>query len=258
MTAAPGTAHLVFAIEAPLASWGDIAVGEMRPSRDRPTRSCLAGLIAACLGVRRGAEGELQALDALRFAVRVDEAGVPIHDYHTVQVPRSQKGVRHRTRRDELEWERRRDLGTILSTRAYRMEVRARVVVVRSEPAGNLCPTLERIAEAMNEPAFAPFLGRRTCPLAAPLFPVVVSAETFEEAEERYAAQRTTNGCEASRRRGRARWYWEEGCFAPFEAHRQHQVNDRCVSHGGRLFAQRTEYEAVVEVGGAGGGDVSE
>ena len=37
---------LVFRLFGPLASWGEIAVGQVRPSAVRPTRSALLGLLA--------------------------------------------------------------------------------------------------------------------------------------------------------------------------------------------------------------------
>ena len=48
--------HLLFQLYGPLASWGEIAVGEQRPSRDRPTKSAIMGLLAAALGVERDQE----------------------------------------------------------------------------------------------------------------------------------------------------------------------------------------------------------
>ena len=44
---------LVFQLQAPLAAWGDIAVGECRPTMAYPGQSALLGLLAAALGVRR-------------------------------------------------------------------------------------------------------------------------------------------------------------------------------------------------------------
>ncbi|MGH0036461.1 MAG: type I-E CRISPR-associated protein Cas5/CasD [Myxococcota bacterium] len=258
MSTATTTPHLVFGLQAPLASWGDVAVGEMRPSANRPTRSCLAGLVAACLGLRRCDEERLRALDALRFAVRVEEAGLPMHDYHTVQVPRAHKGVRHHARRDELEWKPRRSLGTILSTRAYRMEVRANVAVTRGETERMDCPSLELIARAMQEPVFAPYLGRRSCPLAAPLAPRIIFAETFTEAESSYRAGQRSRVEARSENEAKAHWYWEDGCATPAEAHRVHSRTDHCVSHTHRLFSERTEYEAILVRDDPGENHVSE
>ncbi len=53
---------LVFRLYGPLASWGDIAVGEQRPTTPHPSKSAVLGLIAAALGVRRDEEERQQAL----------------------------------------------------------------------------------------------------------------------------------------------------------------------------------------------------
>ena len=45
--------YLVFRLYGPMCSWGDIAVGEVRPSTVHPSKSAILGLIAAALGVKR-------------------------------------------------------------------------------------------------------------------------------------------------------------------------------------------------------------
>jgi len=66
---------LLFRLYGPLASWGEIAVGEVRPTALQPTRSALLGLLGAALGVRRGDDEAFSALGAtLRFAIFVDRS----------------------------------------------------------------------------------------------------------------------------------------------------------------------------------------
>ena len=47
---------LIFRLYGMMASWGDIAVGELRPTFDHPSRSAIVGLLAAALGIRRDEE----------------------------------------------------------------------------------------------------------------------------------------------------------------------------------------------------------
>ena len=47
--------YVVFRLAAPLASFGEVAVGERRPTADRPTRSAVIGLLGAALGAATGA-----------------------------------------------------------------------------------------------------------------------------------------------------------------------------------------------------------
>ena len=64
---------LLFRLSGPLASWGEIAVGERRSSWPRPSKSAVLGLVAAGLGYRPARRERSCALnDGLNFAVRVD------------------------------------------------------------------------------------------------------------------------------------------------------------------------------------------
>ena len=79
---------LLFQLQANLAAWGDVAVGEFRGSRDQPGASALVGLLGAALGVRREDEAAHATLrDGYCFAVGLVSAGQLLRDYHTAQVP---------------------------------------------------------------------------------------------------------------------------------------------------------------------------
>ena len=54
---------LTFALAAPLAAMGEIAVGERRGGWDSPGRSAILGLIAGCLGLEREDEAAHAALE---------------------------------------------------------------------------------------------------------------------------------------------------------------------------------------------------
>ncbi|MDD5036069.1 MAG: type I-E CRISPR-associated protein Cas5/CasD, partial [Methylococcaceae bacterium] len=94
---------LVFRLYGPLASWGDIAVGEQRPTTPHPSKSAILGLVAAALGIRRDENKRHQDLAAgYGYAVRVDAPGVLLRDYHTTQIPDSTKFLKYsHSRRDE-------------------------------------------------------------------------------------------------------------------------------------------------------------
>jgi CRISPR system Cascade subunit CasD len=172
---------LLFRLFGPLASWGEIAVGEVRPTALQPTRSALLGLLGAALGLRRGDDAAFSALGAtLRFAVFVERAGVPARDYHTVQVAAPRRGRTPLTRADQLR-ERRHDLGTILSYRDYRCDALYDVVAWH-EGGGPPAFPLERLEAALKRPVFTLYLGRKSCPLALPLGARVVEAENARAA----------------------------------------------------------------------------
>lgn len=175
--------YLLFRLYGPMASWGEIAVGESRHSAIYPGKSALLGLMAAALGIRREEEQRLTTLAAgYRFAVKVINAGHPLRDYHTAQAPDSVGKFVYRTRRDELVVGKER-LGTILSSREYRCDALALVAVV----AENGAPySLEEIRTALLKPRFHLYLGRKSCPLAASLNPLVRDATGFGDALDNY------------------------------------------------------------------------
>ncbi|MBP9893554.1 MAG: type I-E CRISPR-associated protein Cas5/CasD, partial [Planctomycetes bacterium] len=172
---------LVFQLQAPLASWGEPAVGEYRGSHGYPGESALLGLLGAALGLRREDEAAHAALrQGYSFAVGVQSIGKLLRDYHTAQVPgrTSLKGRPHATRRDELRVPKD-ELNTILSTRDYRQDAACLVAVQPSEEAPY---ALETLAEALKKPRFVLYFGRKSCPPAVPLCPQVIEALSALEA----------------------------------------------------------------------------
>lgn len=170
---------LVFRIFAPMASWGEAAVGGTRPSATYPGRSAVLGLLAGALGIPREDEPRQAALrDAVEVAVKQYSPGVLIRDYHTTQVPgrTAAKGVR--SRRDALAVPKAR-LHTILSTREYRCDGYWTVAIRLADSSRW---TLAELEAALRRPGFIPYLGRKSCPLAAPLDPRMVTTAGVREA----------------------------------------------------------------------------
>ncbi|MBA2780719.1 type I-E CRISPR-associated protein Cas5/CasD [Billgrantia kenyensis] len=171
--------HLVFRLYAPMASWGEAAVGETRPTATYPGRSAILGLVGAALGIRRDDdEGQRRLRKGLQVAVKQRSPGLLLRDYHTVQVPPSQAKVTHRTRREELSVPKE-TLNTILSSRDYRCDG-LWSVAIRLTPEAVW--TLEELTTALEKPRFPLYLGRKACPLAAPLVPTVIEASCWRQA----------------------------------------------------------------------------
>lgn len=180
------TDFLLLTLYAPLASWGDIAVGESRGSWDRPSRSAVLGLLGAALGIVREDQGAHDALDrGYGVAVRLDAAGAPLSDYHTAQTA-SQSVVRKARPRTRAQLLATGEPETILSRRAYRQDALATVAVwARGQAAPRW--TLHELAGALEKPAFVLYAGRKANAFGAPLDPTVVDAETLRAALERRA-----------------------------------------------------------------------
>jgi CRISPR system Cascade subunit CasD len=175
--------YLLFRLYGPLASWGDIAVGESRHSFNGPTKAAVMGLVGAALGIRREEESQHLALNQhYTMATAVLNPGQLLRDYHTVQAPDSVGKFHYRTRRDELVVGKER-LGTILSSREYRTDALAWVALKADE---NAPFSLGQLVSALKEPVFILYLGRKSCPLSAPLDPQIIQADGFSQAFSRY------------------------------------------------------------------------
>jgi len=195
------TDFLLLTIYAPLASWGEIAVGETRGSWDRPSRSALLGLLGAALGLLRDDQAAHDALGAgYGVAVRADAVGAPLSDYHTTQTTGAAavKRARPRTRAELLAAGERE---TILSRRAYRQDALATVALwARADARWSL----EGLADALRRPVFVPYAGRKANALGVPLAPEIVSAATLADALAMRAVG--PRGLDARRLVGDRRW----------------------------------------------------
>ena len=247
--------YLVFRLYGPMASWGEIAVGESRHSAVYPSRSALLGLLGAALGVEREDDaGQMALVSGYRLAVKMISAGSPLRDYHTVQAPPQRRNTKYRTRRQELA--DGEQLNTLLSAREYRCDAMALVVV---EAWNNALWPLEQMQKALLRPVFALYLGRKSCPLALPLDPQLIEAENAWMAASRtrqpslasllYSDQQHPWPAKSDRyllRPSAPRFYWEEGMISGVQQSMQLMRNDQPLSRRRWQFAPRREWMALL------------
>ncbi|KGM28861.1 type I-E CRISPR-associated protein Cas5/CasD [Photorhabdus akhurstii] len=170
-------AYLVFRLYGPMASWGQPAVGGERPTELYPGRSAILGLLGAALGIRRDDESELAKLQkSVLIAIKQTVPGSLMRDYHTTQVPTHNSNVVHQNRKSELRSDR---LNTILSNRDYRCDGIWIVAITLTEHTGF---TLEQLRDALLKPVFILHLGRKSCPLALPLCPKLITSSALKTA----------------------------------------------------------------------------
>jgi len=167
------TDYLIFMLTAALASTGEFAGHERRGSVGWPGRSALLGMVAAAQGIRRDEADRLAELEQLKTAVAVFDEGGPLRDYHTVMTVPTAKAKRPNSRREALSIAGQ-DVNTIITKRDY-----------RSSPLFGIAlwgPNLDVVRNNLLCPHFNLYFGRKSCPLAAPLAPEIVHAETVEAA----------------------------------------------------------------------------
>jgi CRISPR system Cascade subunit CasD len=172
---------IVFRLDAPLAAFGDLTVGERRSTHSRPACSAILGLVAGALGIARDAPGHEALAAGLAMAVRCDGLGAPLADFHTAQTPPQRRGRGYATRKEELAV--KADLGTIISRRDYWTNAAFTVLLW---PNAKTPYQAAEIATALNRPKYAGFVGRRACPLGRPPAAKLIAAATVSEALDAY------------------------------------------------------------------------
>ena len=137
---------LLLRLVGPLQAWGADSKFETRRTERMPTKSGVLGMVAAALGRRRDAD--LSDLSALRFGVRVDQEGSLLRDYHTAHSEKS----------------------SYITERWY-LENAVFLVGLESEDTA----FLEQLKNALMNPVYPLYLGRRACPPELPLVLDIVS-----------------------------------------------------------------------------------
>lgn len=250
--------YLIFQLYGPMASWGDIAVGEDRPSALVPTKSAILGLVAAALGIKRPdtaltvedrQQWESQHINLAQgygIAMRVDWLGTPLADYHTSEVPR---GNGYMTRRDEvmaIKEQKRSGVqfkGTILSRREFRQDVFCAVALWAQNDAPY---ALSELKTRLIEPVFMLYLGRKACPLALPVNPQIISEMSFEKALSNISCPPEPSTCFKRLPKERPLFIWDYDAGAQTELTPLQTVDrrDAVLSRQRWQFAVRRENQA--------------
>ena len=190
---------LILRFEAPLMSFGTVAVDKWRPSGPFPALSAVTGLLGAALGYKRYQSGDLQRLeDRLRLASRVDRRGQLLTDYQTVDIGEpwmngSARGVGWTTRHKiETRGGASPGSGTLIRHRTYWADVVTTLAITLQPAAEN--PTVAETAQALWRPHYPLFLGRKSCPPAAPILLEQSDAQSLYEALEAVPAHDHADG----------------------------------------------------------------
>lgn len=155
---------LFLRLDAPLMSFGAVAIDHHGVVQRFPTRSMLTGLVANALGWDHRDVPRLSDLQArLLFAARIDREGEALVDYQTVDLgaPWMRPDLAGWTTRGCVA-ERGGAIGdaTHQRWRHYRADS---VHTLAMAISGDLPPLLETVASALDEPARPLFIGRKPC-----------------------------------------------------------------------------------------------
>lgn len=153
-------------------SWGLRARWGERDSSDEPTKSGIVGLIGCALGYCRDDPRIVTEIESqIRIGVRVESPGTPLKDYHTIT-----NGV---TGKDNA--------STILTNRTYLQD--ASFLVAIAGPEG----LLKKVYEALTDPVWPIFLGRKSCPPTRPVVEEIsYQYNSIDDSLEKYPWKATT------------------------------------------------------------------
>lgn len=144
-------ATLLLRLAAPLQAWGSDSKFNIRMTEREPTKSGVIGMIASAMGIQRNDDPEkLRPMTDLRFGVRVEREGKLLRDFHMVH----EKKASHVTER-------------------YYLSDAVFLAALEDDDT----ELLECIADALRNPVYPLYLGRRSCP---PTLPIVIGIRDGE------------------------------------------------------------------------------
>lgn len=171
--------YLSLRLNAPLQSWGFDSQFNRRSTSLMPTKSAIAGMCCAALGLSRASEGEKEFLEKFR-KVKFTTIAIPrkvensfsgheilkvarLNDYHTVENTMKASGVLNKN--------------CVLTHRQYLLDASFGVILFGENDL------LLTLSKAFQDPKWGMYLGRKTCIPSAPIF-----AGLFEEQHNAYQA----------------------------------------------------------------------
>jgi CRISPR system Cascade subunit CasD len=162
-------AFLALMLNGPLQSWGFASRFERRTTGLHPTKSGVAGMICAAMGLVKGSPRERSVLDKLAASpmtsVSIPRRGtrgemlplLRLNDYHTVLGTRLASG--------------KSNLNAVLTRREYLLDARFGVVIEGQRPL------LEQADSALRDPVWGLWLGRKSCIPGEPVSRGVFASE---------------------------------------------------------------------------------
>ncbi len=151
----------------PLQSWGTNSHFEVRHTDYYPSKSAVIGIIAASLGYGRDEDDKIRKLNEIKFAVRIDQPGNLIKDFHIARKYKP-NGSEDRT----------------YVTNRYYLEDAVFLAAISHEDED----FINEIEIGLRSPYFQPFMGRRSLPMSAD-FIIDVMSENIIDALKQYEWQ---------------------------------------------------------------------
>lgn len=147
---------LMLHLDAPMQSWGIESLYNRRMSGSAPSKSGLCGMVCAALGACKESKEEKEVVNGfsqirlITVELHGESRGAFLRDYHTVQGTRNADGY------DKTD--------AVLTHRFYHSDKRFVALLFSEDRA-----FLERIRQALLNPVWGVWLGRKCCIPASPI-----------------------------------------------------------------------------------------
>jgi len=165
---------LLLYLDAPMQAWGYSSRFNRRTSASWPVKSGVVGMLCAALGIERDDETGIAQIAALSMTVyTLQNSGQRLTDYHTVG-----GGYDPKTHRQNMS--NKAGGGspdTVLTDREYLLDCKFGIILSGSPEV------IEHCAEALQNPKWGVWFGRKCCVPAARIFEGTF--ETEDQAKER-------------------------------------------------------------------------
>ncbi len=165
--------YLVMYLDAPMQSWGYQSKFDQRTSLSHPTKSGVAGLVCAAMGIPKNDNNSLAEVANLETIVYVLKFPNRFSDFHTVGGGYDKK----KTPQNIAKTANGKTGNTVVSRREYLLDAKFAVILYGKELLIN------KVAVALKNPIWGIWFGRKNCIPAEPIFRSIFDdlekAETF-------------------------------------------------------------------------------
>ncbi len=158
--------YLALTLVAPFQSWGASSKFKERTTLEHPTRSGIIGILCAACGVDREDVQGLQRINEVSIKVYTFARGRRLTDFHTVGGGYDSKFLNVSVKADGTSGD------TVITHRDYLQESRFGIIV------SGKASLVESLADAVRNPKWGVWLGRKNCIPSEPLFTALTDEES--------------------------------------------------------------------------------
>jgi len=153
---------LLLKFSGPLQSWGTVSDFETRHTDLYPSKSAVIGIIAGSFGYRRNENVKIQKLNELDFAVRIDQKGSLLRDFHTAKSYKENGDI----------------LRTYVTNRYY-VEDGVFIVAIGHKDDD----FINEVVYELQHPYFQQYMGRRSLPVNLDFYLKMVEEDVVKSLE---------------------------------------------------------------------------